>query len=301
MTTRRADGRVGDWLRRHRLAGFFGLTFALSWGVPLAFLSAAPLLPFPVAVSGYTPLAYLAVWAPAVAAVAVVALTEGRAGVRAYVRRVTAVRGRARWYGAVLVGVPLAYLASAVVASATGESVLALPPGPGWLSAFVGVTLLRLTQGPVEEFGWRGFALPLLQRRHSGLVAAVVLGLVWALWHTPALVISTAEFARVGAFLPGVVRLFVVLVATSVVVTVVFNGSGGSVPLAVLFHWLTNLDYPWESASAVPLAQDLVFVLVAVVVAGTVGRRYLGDEHLATDVFAGEGSASAPGESATVG
>jgi hypothetical protein len=184
----------------------------------------------------------------------------------------------------VLVGVPLAYLLSALLASATGGPALAVEPG--WFSTFVVVTLLRATQGPVEELGWRGFALPLLQRRYSGLVSAVFLGLVWALWHAPALVISTAEFARVGPLLPGIVRLFVVLVATSVVITVVFNGSRGSVPIAVCFHWLTNLDYPWESTSTVPIAQDVVFVAVATVVALTVGRRYLGSANLATDVLA---------------
>lgn len=68
------------WLRRHRLAGFFLLTFALSWGVPVAFLLAAPLLPVAVSVSGYSPLAFLAVWSPAIAAFAVVGLTDGWTG-----------------------------------------------------------------------------------------------------------------------------------------------------------------------------------------------------------------------------
>jgi membrane protease YdiL (CAAX protease family) len=275
-------GFLVDWLRRHRLAGFFLLTFALSWGVPVAFLLAAPVLPVAVSVSGYSPLAFLAVWSPSIAAFVVVGVTDGWAGIRAYARRVTRLRGSWTWYAVVLVGVPLVYLLSAVVASATGGPPLRV--GSDWLPAFVTVSLLRATQGPVEELGWRGFALPLLQRRHSGLVSGVVLGLVWALWHTPALVVSTAEFARVGPLFPGVVRLFAVLVATSVVLTVVFNGSRGSVPVAVLFHWLTNLDYPWESTTAVPIAQDAVFVVVAVVVAATVGRRYLGRENLATDL-----------------
>jgi hypothetical protein len=279
--------RSRAWLRRHRLAGFFLLTFALSWGVPLLVLAAGPLVGLTASVSGYSPLAFLAVWAPAVSAVAVVGFVDGWPGVRAYGRRVTAVRGQWPWYAAVLLGVPVVYLVAALVASATGGPPVRL--GADWLGPFVVVSLLRLTQGPVEEFGWRGFALPLLQRRYSGLVAGVLLGLVWALWHAPALVVSTAEFAREGALLPGLVRLFVTLVATSVVVTVVYNGSGGSVPLAVGFHWLTNLAYPWESTSTVPLAQDVVFVLVALLVAVTVGRRYLGREHLATTVYEPEG------------
>lgn len=280
------------WLRQHRLAGFLLVTFALSWGVPLLVLSIAPLVGSAVTASGYTPLAFLAVWAPALSAVLVVAAVDGWTGVRAYVRRVTTLSGGWTWYAAVLVGVPLVYLLSAAVASATGGPPLRLEAG--WLGSFVVVSLLRLTQGPVEEFGWRGFALPLLQRRYSGLVSGVLLGLVWALWHTPALVVATAEFSRSGPLLTGVVRLFVALVATSVVITVVYNGSGGSVPLAVGFHWLTNLPYPWESTTTVPLAQDAVFVIVSLLVAATLGRRYLGRAPLATAVYARLPDSKAP-------
>jgi hypothetical protein len=286
--------RVGlvNRLRRHRLAAFFVLTFALSWGVAGAALVAADALPFAVSFAGRAPLAYLVVWAPALAALGVVGVTEGRVGLARFLRRAVTPAGRWPWYVAVLAGVPAVYLASAVVGAVTGGPPLAFEPG--WLPAFVTVALLRVLQGPIEELGWRGFALPLLQRRHSGLVSAVLLGLVWALWHTPALVVSTAEFARGGALLPAVGRLFATLVATSVVVTVVFNGSGGSVPLAVLFHWLTNLAYPWETTTVVPVAQDALVVVVAAVVAATVGRRYLGHEHLATDVMAGaDGSTAA--------
>jgi membrane protease YdiL (CAAX protease family) len=86
----------------------------------------------------------------------------------------------------------------------------------------------------------------------------------------------------------------VTFVATSMVVTVAFNGSRGSVPPAVLVHWLTNLAYPWESTAAVPLAQDVVGV-VAVVVAATVGRRYLGRTNLATGLFGRDGADGAEG------
>jgi hypothetical protein len=286
----RAGGasRLVGVVRRRRLASFFLLTFALSWGVPLVAMGVGALLDAPVSVAGYAPLAFLAVWSPAIAACTVVTVADGRAGLRAYVRRVTAVRGRWWWYAGVAVGVPFVYLLSAVVADASGGPPMRVDAG--WLSPFVTAALLRATQGPVEEFGWRGFALPRLQRRYSGLVSGVVLGLVWALWHAPALVVTTAEFARAGPLLGGVVRLFVVLVATSVVLTVVFNGSEGSVPLAVGFHWLTNLAYPWESTGTVPLAQDAVFVGVALLIAVTVGRRYLGQERLVTAVYAGDGA-----------
>ena len=280
-------------VRRHPLASFFLLTFALSWGVGGALLALAPVLPFEVSFAGYSPLAFLVVWSPAIAAFLVVGIAHGRAGLAAYVRRVTAVRGRWPWYAAVLLGVPLVYLAAAALAAATGGPPLRL--SDGWLAAFLAVAGLRLLQGPVEELGWRGFALPLLQRRFSGLGAALVLGFVWALWHVPATVVAAAEFARGGGSLPiTLLRLFVGLVATSVVVTAVYNGSRGSVPLMVLFHWSTNLDYPWETATGIPLTQDVLTVAVAVLVVLVLGRRYLGTEGLVTDVLSGEGRGDAP-------
>ena len=113
-----------------------------------------------------------------------------------------------------------------------------------------------------------------------------MLGVVWAVWHAPATVVATAEFARTGGSPPATLaRLVVSTVATSVVATVVYNGSRGSVPFAVLFHWLNNLDYPWEAGGTVPLAQDLLTAAVAAAAVTVFGRRYLGREGLATDVL----------------
>ncbi len=73
--------------------------------------------------------------------------------------------------------------AAAALTEAIGRPTLAMPTGSA--RAFLAVALLRATQGPVEELGWRGFALPLLQRRCSGLEASLILGAIWALWLCP--------------------------------------------------------------------------------------------------------------------
>ncbi len=82
-------------------------------------------------------------------------------------------------------------------------------------------------------------------------------------------------------------RFFANILALAVIMTVVYNGTGGSLPLMVMFHWLTNLPYPWEAGVDISLMQDVLSILIAALAVGTVGPRYLGRANLSTDVTPG--------------
>ena len=53
---------------------------------------------------------------------------------------------------------------------------------PAYLQTFL---LTAVIFGGQEEPGWRGFALPHLQSRHSPMLATLILGLAWGIWHVP--------------------------------------------------------------------------------------------------------------------
>lgn len=101
------------------------------------------------------------------------------------------------------------------------------------------VVAMFLDGGAVfEENGWRGFALPLLQRRYGPLVGSLVLGVIWGLWHLP------VKFDLFGYGAVGALTLMAVIVAKltalSVVMTYFVNRAGGATILAIAMHGLSN-------------------------------------------------------------
>jgi len=114
MDTARASRRAAGsaWhpvgaLRRHPLIGYFLLANGLSW---LALLVLAGLLDLPAQV---VVLAFTV--GPTAAAVIVTALTDGRTGLRHWLRRVVLWRVALRWYLVALLGIPLAILLATLV------------------------------------------------------------------------------------------------------------------------------------------------------------------------------------------
>jgi membrane protease YdiL (CAAX protease family) len=129
---------------------------------------------------------------------------------------------------------------------------------PAILPIFAVALLSPLSGALGEEPGWRGFALPRLLHGRSPLAASLVLGVLWAGWHAPLFV--TGLYGQV------VVRVLF-MVTTTVLYTLLFQGTGGSVLLAMLFHAMWNgapeILFPAFSGA------DLERVLVIYSLAGT--------------------------------
>ncbi|MFN8473966.1 MAG: type II CAAX endopeptidase family protein [Anaerolineae bacterium] len=132
---------------------------------------------------------------------------------------------------------------------------------------------LGLYAGLSEEFGWRGFLLPRLQRRYSPFVSALLVGLVWGgFWHLYADYIGAfGNRGWWGAALT-IIQAPILLTAYSVMLTWVYNHTRGSMLLCVLFHaaisssaLLFSVTYP---TSEVYLAWATVYSLLAWIAAG---------------------------------
>ena len=129
-----------------------------------------------------------------------------------------------------------------------------------------------------EEIGWRGYALRTLQKRHSALIASLITGLAWAVWHWPLFFMAGSQLAA------NYHNSYPFFVATTLAISVIYawlyNSSGHNLMVVSLFHAASN------SANILLLAQaniaydaSIFYFSVVAVLAGVLiaifKRRYL--------------------------
>ncbi|MEU4561024.1 type II CAAX endopeptidase family protein [Actinoplanes sp. NPDC023936] len=226
------------------LISYFTLAFGLTWLAWLPYVlsgNGLGVLPwrFPeVLGSGQTlgvlPGAYLG---PITAAFVITARTEGRAGLRRWSRRLIRWRVGARFPVAALLGVPV--VAVLVTFALPGAIDGARLPSRAVLLAYLPLLVMQvLTSGLAEEPGWRDFAQPRLQDRFGPMAGALILGPLWGAWHLPLFLTEWAGWPDVTWLMPAEFVLSSVLLG--IVLTWVFNASGGSLPMAMLVHANVN-------------------------------------------------------------
>jgi membrane protease YdiL (CAAX protease family) len=143
--------------------------------------------------------------------------------------------------------------------SDTVESVATDPDLAPYLAVFL-IGAFIYTLG--EELGWRAYALPRLQQHRSALIAALVIGMLWGLWHVP-------TFIAQGHTGTDLVPLVVSPIAASVLFAWVYNSTGGSLLLVWLFHTASTItgylfgELPTVTDELVGVAAAVVVVLVA--------------------------------------
>jgi membrane protease YdiL (CAAX protease family) len=239
-----------------RLWLFFLLAYSFSWLFWTPQALAANGIAIPAGVSAFLSGPFNpGAFGPLVAALVLTFLDEGRKGVIGLLKRGLDVRFKKRWLLPILLLPPAIFTGATLLSVFTGAtspdfSVLSNP-----IVAVVAPVMILLTAGPLqEEFGWRGYALPRLQRRFNALVSSLVLGVLWWLWHLPLVFIP-------GKFMVSTPLLFGVLLVEMVLVTILFtwiyNNTGGSILAAMLFHTSIN----WSIWVMLPTMQMNLSVL----------------------------------------
>lgn len=214
-----------------KLLAFLVLAFAWSWSC----WQLSPLLKAGSPMVA-TALSLIGGFGPSLAAVVVVAHQGGWVGLRFWLTRCLQWRVGWRWI-AVAFFFPAACMAMAGLAHVALGGILPESPASGHMPlAAANFILVFLVGGPLgEEFGWRGYAVPVMQRRWGWRVSSVALGGVWALWHLP--LFYSADTAQ--SQLPmGWYALSVI--ASSVLFSWLYNRTRGSTFPVLMLHTSVN-------------------------------------------------------------
>ena len=237
-------------VRQAPTAAFFILAFAISWLIWIPLIQPLQgLMTFDVPIWAIV-LLIVGATGPSVAAIIVAYCVAGGKGVRHLFADFGKWRVGARWYAAVIF-IPLVLFMLAVggYAAVTGQTPeLDFSQGLsliGTLAAAYAVRfLIALPTGPMaEEMGWRGFALPVLQRRYSALTASLIIGVAWGLWHLPMFLVPGVALSGGNTILTNpwaVVPYVLGTMSKSIIFTWAYNNTRGSLLLDVLFHAAIN-------------------------------------------------------------
>lgn len=261
-------------MRQHPLFFYFVMAIGFSWvyELPLINLLHLPLMPWliPVPIVG-----------PTLAAFIMTGLVEGKAGIARLLHRYLLRSVGVQWYLIVLIGLPVLILLSFLTypGAIAAFHAPALTFGITYLFTYIAVFFFG---GPFfEEPGWRGFALPRLQRSFGPLVGTLILGVLWGLWHFPLFFIPGYNGAGTGFIGIGIpfVTFVIAVTAMTVIFTWVFNNVRGSLLLMMLLHASINTGalFPTFFPSISPVSLSLMlyafWVAAALIIIGATRGR----------------------------
>jgi membrane protease YdiL (CAAX protease family) len=215
---------------RHPLVTFFVLCYALSWTLWI------PIVVLRDAIAGPVSTLALVVGSnvPSAVAIFLTAVSRGRHGTRQLLGKLLIWRIRPRWYLMLLAPTALVLVSITVVAVLLGGPTATL--GMPVVAAVITVALMTFPGSAFgEEVGWRGYALPRLQSIRTALIASLVLGILHGLWHLPLWLMGDPD-NQLSLYPAFVIQV----IAVAVIYTWLYNGTKGSLLLAVLFHTALN-------------------------------------------------------------
>ena len=208
---------------------------------------------------------------PFLAALIVVPIVSGRAGLIEWASRIIRWRVGVQWYAAAILTPLIATGAAAYLNILMGASFV--PIRLSQLSPLISqAVMLFLYVGLGEEPGWRGFAIPQLQKRFSAITTTLIIAVMGIGWHLPIFLMGNRPWANI---LPIISGYFVF--------TWLFNNSRGSVLIVMLLHAAHNTFvsgifgamFYGSNRTQYSWLMGLTYGVIVIVILATSRNRYL--------------------------
>jgi uncharacterized protein len=170
---------------------------------------------------------------PAVLAILLSGIAGGRKSIAALLQKLLQWQVGFRWY-VLAVTIPIGiHLTMSLLALWFGwiSSIQVRPWTP---TQFIIVGIFMMIAAPLEELGWRGYALPRLLAFRSALASALIIGLFWGALHLP-----LSAPGMVNAGVPWMAALLN-FIGFSVLLTWLFIQTRGSLIIVILCHFSAN-------------------------------------------------------------
>jgi uncharacterized protein len=223
-----------DKPKKYGIIVFFAMTYLFSWivWIPIA-LSSQKI--FYLQFSPYLGI-IIGGFGPFLTALILTMAEQGWPGIKSLFKRLLQWQVGIQWYIFILL-FPAAIIFTAVfITSLLANEPINIPNIGDWRVILLVFIVTLFIGGPIgEELGWRGYALPKLEETRNSLLASLIVGLGWGMWHLPLFWIQ-------GSLQAGIPLLWfmVSILAESVVYTWIYNSNGGSLLLMVLLHTSIN-------------------------------------------------------------
>jgi len=192
---------------------------------------------------------------PSLVAILLTLITEGKEGLIKLVKKVFIWRVNFYWYLFVLFSFAIIIILSLGIFSFISDESSVFKTLIKWQLLLPYFLLNFFLGGPLgEELGWRGYALPILQKKYNALMSSIIIGIFWTLWHLPLFFSPESQLSATPIPL-----FFLFNTSSSILFTWVYNNTNGSVLLCLLFHTSNNFFsaifsvMPKSSGSSIPI------------------------------------------------
>lgn len=247
--------KLMQFIKKHPLVTFFIISFVFTWMV---------LIPIPLGFYSDS-WHFLGALGPTLAALLVIFYTEGKTGINNLINKIKTPQDKSwLWFaftpvGLLLIAIVIFYLMDKDV----------------WTFQVANLEFLLLLSylcyGIFEEVGWRGYALPKLQQRHSAFMSTVILTILWGLWHLP-------MFYYRFSFSPFMVSgFFISLFFGAIIFTFFTNHFRGNILVGIIWHILWNFVSTINEIYLTPIMSAFI-VISAIIVLFRFGSKNMANK-----------------------